>query len=94
MIMSTAYIVTETPIGGGAGNGGTAAPCVVRWLGLAGTPTFALMALWSTLFSGHPDMLCMAIRGSSAVSGMTVMYLLMSVFHSSPWLKLIATRRS
>ena len=92
--MSTAYIVTETPIDEGAGSGRTAAPCVGRWLGLAATPTFAIMALWNTLFSGHPDMLCMAIRGSSAMSGMTMMYLLMSVFHSSPWLKLIATRRN
>jgi hypothetical protein len=37
--------------------------------------------------SGH------ALRGDArlgAVSGMTVMCLLMSAFHSSPWLKLIA----
>ncbi len=92
--MSSAHIVTEAPIGGGAGSGGTAAPGAGRWLALAAAPTFAIMALWSTLFSGHPDMLCMAMRGSSTMSGMTVMYLLMSVFHSSPWLKLIATRRN
>lgn len=50
------------------------------------------MALWTTLFSAQPDMLCMAVRGSADLSGMTLMYLLMSVFHSSPWLKLIASR--
>jgi hypothetical protein len=30
----------------------------------------------------------------SPVGGMVPMYLLMSVFHSAPWLKLIAGRRS
>jgi hypothetical protein len=74
--------------------GGHAAPGVARWLGLAAAPTFAIMALWTALFSGQPDMLCMAMQGSSPMSGMTPMYLLMSAFHSSPWLKLIASRRN
>jgi hypothetical protein len=72
--------------------GGNAAPGMARWLGLAAAPTFAIMALWTTLFSGQPDMLCMAMQGSSPMSGMTVMYLLMSAFHSSPWLNLISKR--
>src|SRR5262249_18357862 len=74
--------------------GGHAAPGVARWLGLAAAPTFAIMALWTALFGGQPDMLCMAMQGSSPMSGMTLMYLLMSAFHSSPWLKLIASRRN
>ena len=74
--------------------GGRAASGAAGWLGLAAAPTFAIMALWTGLFSGQPDMLCMAMQGSSPMSGMTLMYLLMSVFHSSPWLKLIATRRN
>jgi len=31
--------------------------------------------------------------GASALGGMVPMYLLMSVFHSAPWVKLIAGRR-
>lgn len=74
--------------------GGGAAPGVARWLGLAAAPTFAIMALWTALFSGQPDMPCMAMQGSSPMSAMTLMYLLMSAFHSSPWLKLIARRQN
>jgi hypothetical protein len=73
---------------------GNAAPGMARWLGLAAAPTFAIMALWNGLFSGEPNMLCIAMQGSSPMSGMTVMYLLMSAFHLSPWLKLISSRRS
>ena len=74
--------------------GGNATPGIARWLGLAAAPTFAIMALWNGFFSGQPDMLCMAMQGSSPMSGMTVMYLLMSAFHLSPWLKLISGSRS
>ncbi len=64
------------------------------WLGLAAAPTFVIMALWTGLFSGQPDMLCMAMQGSSPMSGMTLMYLLMSAFHAAPWLRLISSRRT
>jgi hypothetical protein len=74
--------------------GGNAAPGIARWLGLAAAPTFAIMAMWTTLFSGQPDMLRMAMQDSSPMTGMTVMYLLMSAFHSSPWLKLISNGRN
>src|SRR5262249_62143100 len=74
--------------------GGNATPGRARWLGLAAAPTFAIMALWTGLFSGQPDMLCMAMQRSSPMSGMTVMYLLMSAFNLSPWLKLIPGRRN
>jgi hypothetical protein len=70
--------------------GGHATPDVASWLGLAAAPTFAIMALWTALFSGQPDTLCLAMQRSSPMSGMTLMYLLMSAFHSSPWWKLIA----
>ena len=69
--------------------GGNAAPGMTRWLGLAAAPTFAIMALWTGTFGGYPEMLCMPMQGSSAMNGMTVMYLLMSAFHLSPWLRLI-----
>ena len=58
---------------------------MAEWLSLAAAPTFALMALLTKVLGG--DMLCSA---ASPLSGMVPMYLLMSVFHASPWLKLIA----
>jgi hypothetical protein len=43
-----------------------------------------------TAFSqaGPPDMLCAAAQDASPLSGMAAMYVLMSAFHSAPWLKL------
>jgi hypothetical protein len=65
------------------------------WLCLAAAPTFAAMALLTgVLGGGPPDMLCAAPRGASPLGGMVLMYLLMSAFHSAPWLKLISSRRN
>ena len=62
------------------------------FLYLAAAPTFAIMALLtSVLGSGLPEALC---SSASPLSGMVPMYLLMSAFHAAPWLKLIASRRS
>jgi hypothetical protein len=61
-----------------------------RWLSLAAAPTFAIMALLSAIpGGGAPDVLCSA-AGASPLGGMIPMYLLMSAFHSAPWLRLIA----
>lgn len=66
----------------------------VGWLGLAATPTFAIMALLTWLRGGDmPDMLCATVHASPPLGGMVPMYLLMSAFHLTPWLKLIAKRR-
>ncbi len=66
-----------------------------RLLSLAAAPTFAIMALLTGVFGGGaPDMLCSAMHDGSPLSGMVPMYVLMSVFHSAPWLKLISDRRS
>jgi hypothetical protein len=63
-------------------------------LSLAAAPTFAIMALLtSALDAGQPDLLCSAAGHSSPLSGMAMMYLLMTAFHSAPWLKLLAGRR-
>ena len=63
------------------------------WLGLAAAPAFAAMALLTAAQGEQADMLCSAAHGSSPLSGMVPMYVLMSVFHSAPWLRLIASRR-
>ncbi|MER8825080.1 hypothetical protein NKH73_00825 [Mesorhizobium sp. M0938] len=62
------------------------------WLPFAAAPTFAIMALL-TLLGGAPDMICSAAQDASPLSGMVPMYLLMSAFHSAPWLKLVSNRR-
>jgi hypothetical protein len=70
-----------------------AAPGAAKWLGLAATPTFATMAWLTGVLGGGPmEMLCSAGHGSP-LGGMVPMYLLMSAFHSAPWLKLISSRR-
>jgi hypothetical protein len=79
----------------GAGSGNVAAVGAADWLCLAAAPTFAIMALLTAVFGGGPpDMLCSAVQDASPLSGMVPMYLLMSAFHSAPWLKLISSRRS
>ena len=59
---------------------------VAGWLGLAASPSFALMG-WI------PGNDVEAMMGSSPhgvlpIGGMTWMYFLMSLFHLSPWLRL------
>ncbi|MCK1708380.1 MULTISPECIES: hypothetical protein [unclassified Bradyrhizobium] len=74
-------------------DGVVAARHLARWLGLAATPTFAIMALLTAVFGGGTaDMLCSAEHGS-LLGGMVPMYLLMSAFHASAWLRLISERR-
>jgi hypothetical protein len=63
-------------------------------LALAAAPTFAIMALLTGLQDGGmPGMLCSAARDASPLTGMVPMYLLMSAFHSAPWLRLISNWR-
>lgn len=72
----------------------TAAPGAADWLGLAAAPTFVAMALLTFVLSGGADVMGPAAHGVAALTGMVPMYVLMSVFHSVPWLKLISRRRS
>jgi hypothetical protein len=66
-----------------------------EWACLAAAPAFAIMALLTAVLgSGQMAMLCGAAPDASPLSGMAPMYLLMSVVHSAPWLRLIAGRRS
>jgi hypothetical protein len=82
----------------------TAGPCAgsrnatvlgaADWLCLAAAPTFAIMALLTCVLDGGPsDTLCGRAQDASLLSGMVPMYLLMSTFHSAPWLKLISRRK-
>jgi hypothetical protein len=64
------------------------------WLCLGAAPTFAIMALLTDVFGGQTDILCSAAAHASPLTGMIPMYLLMSAFHSSPWLKLMSSRRN
>ena len=74
-------------------DGVVAARHLARWLALAATPTFAIMAVLTVVIGGGPaDALCAAGHGS-ALGGMVPMYLLMSAFHSAAWLRLISERR-
>ncbi|MDA9505913.1 hypothetical protein XI09_14975 [Bradyrhizobium sp. CCBAU 11386] len=85
--------MTETHPAGASRDGTEAASHLAGWLGLAATPTFAVMAVLTAVLGGGPaDMLCSAGHGLS-LGGMVPMYLLMSAFHSSAWLRLISERR-
>lgn len=57
------------------------------WVALAASPTFALMA-WIAANDAPPITLCSSGSSILPIDGMTAMYLLMSLFHLSPWLKL------
>jgi hypothetical protein len=85
--------VSMSPVGNHDGKtcagGGHNAFGAAGWLGLAAAPTFAIMALWTGLFSGQPDMLCMGMRDASPLNGMALMYALMAAFHATPWLRLV-----
>jgi hypothetical protein len=76
-------------------SGHAAALRAADWLCLAAAPTFAIMALLTSVpGGGQPDILCSAAEHTSPLSGMIPMYLLMSAFHSPPWLKVISSRRN
>jgi hypothetical protein len=75
------------------GSAGESRVGIVDWLCLAAAPTFAIMALFSA-FDDGPDMICSHSPDGLPLSGMTVMYLLMSVFHLAPWLRVISARGS
>ena len=69
----------------------TARHGVADWLCLAAAPTFAVMALLTCLHTGNGVMSCLG-ADASLLTGMPVMYLLMSAFHLAPWLRLISGR--
>ncbi|MEO4040366.1 hypothetical protein AAFN47_02015 [Hoeflea sp. CAU 1731] len=61
------------------------------WLALAAAPTFASMA-WLSALDANGTTICATASGFSPVNDMALMYLVMSIFHLSPWLKLASAR--
>ena len=59
------------------------------WVCLAAAPSLAIMALFSGVSSAGPQGICGMMQSSSPLNAMTGMYLLMSAFHSTPWLNLL-----
>ena len=93
--------MSEVHIGGSASGAisresGDAAPMgAADWLSLAAAPVFTIMALLTATQHGSTaDILCSAGHGSSPLSGMTLMYALMSVFHAAPWVRRVCRRWS
>ena len=82
-------------IASSAANRGSAGASGIRsaaaWLTLAASPSFALMA-WFAANNAPPTALCSSGSSILPIDGMTAMYLLMSLFHLSPWLKLASGR--
>lgn len=77
----------------GDGSGNAAARAIADGLCLAAAPIFAVMALLTRGGEGSPlELLCLTAHESSPFGGMVTMYLLMSVVHAAPWLRLIAGR--
>lgn len=74
-------------------HGRDAARRAAGFLHLAAAPTFAVMALATGVLGEGADVLCSAVA-ASPFGGMVLMYLLMSAFHTAPWLKLIASWRA
>jgi hypothetical protein len=56
-------------------------------LPLAASPIFVLMA-WIAANDASPMAFCSSASSILPINGMTAMYLLMSLFHLSPWLRL------
>ena len=91
--MTEAHFASATGSASCGDQGAVAALGMIKWLCLAATPTFAIMAVLTSIIGGGPiAILCPAAPGSP-LSGMVLMYLLKSAFHSPPWLKLIAKHR-
>jgi hypothetical protein len=68
---------------------------VIQWLSLAAAPAFAVMAVAAAAQPAGMPGLCtaMPMPDPSPLTGMVPMYVLMSVVHVTPWLKLLARRR-
>lgn len=64
---------------------------VAGWLALAAAPTFASMA-WISAIGTQGMAICSSVPGFLPVNDMALMYILMGLFHLSPWLRLVSSR--
>lgn len=86
MMSSSPSEIIDNP----AGNANAKTLGAAAVLCLTAAPTFAIMALLIVCpGSTGSDAICSARQGTSLLSSMVPMYLLMSAFHSVPWLKLV-----
>jgi hypothetical protein len=60
---------------------------MIGWLRLAASPTFAVMG-WVSASDAPQSLMCSSASAVLPIGGMALMYLLMSLFHLSPWLEL------
>jgi len=88
--MTRAYPANASGCENQKSEGGAAALGIARCLSLAAAPTFAIMALLT--LAAPADTMCSAGQGFP-LAGMVPMYVLMSAFHLTPWLKLVSSRR-
>jgi hypothetical protein len=63
------------------------------WLSLAAAPSFAMLALLNQNPRAGMPAFCAAVQGGSPLTGMVPMYLLMSIVHATPWVRLLSRRR-
>jgi len=61
-------------------------------LSLMAAPVFAAMAVLTAFAPSDGAILCAAARGRWVLGDMAPMYLLMTLFHMPPWLRLVAVR--
>lgn len=71
---------------GKAGSPPGPAVAAAGWLGFAAAPAFASMA-WISAIGSPGASMCSAASALVPIDDMALMYLLMSFFHLSPWLK-------
>jgi len=90
----------EVSVRGGAGPAtaleaaGALALGAATGLRFAAAPAFALMALLTGVDNAGPSFVCSVGGIGPALSGMTLMYALMSLVHAAPWLTAMSRRGS
>ena len=91
--MTEAHSVNATGTSSSGDQSAVAALGIITWLCLAVTPTFAIMAVLTSIIAGGPMAVFCTAASGSPLTGMVLMSLLMSAFRSPPWLRLIAQHR-